>query len=60
MVVLMLVSSQADFQAAFDRASSSLFGVSGAYDKTIADAATNDLFTGSLDPLAMGDDFGRP
>ena len=58
MVVLMLVSSQADFQAAFDRASSSLFGVSGAYDKTIADAATNDLFTGSLDPLAMGDNLG--
>ncbi len=54
----MLVSSQADFQAAFDRASSSLFGVSGAYDKTIADAATNDAFTGSLEPLAMGDDFG--
>lgn len=58
MAVLMLVSSQTDFQAAFDRASSSLFGVSGAYDKTIADAATNDVFTGSLDPLAMGDNFG--
>lgn len=58
MAVLMLVSSQTDFQAAFDRASSSLFGVTGAYDKTIADAATNDLFTGSLDPLAMGDNFG--
>lgn len=58
MVVLMLVSSQADFQAAFDRASSSLFGVSGAYDQTIADAAANDAFTGSLDPLAMGDNFG--
>jgi amino acid transporter len=58
MAVLMVVSSQTDFQAAFDRASSSLFGVSGAYDKTIADAATNDLFTGSLDPLAMGDNFG--
>jgi amino acid transporter len=57
MVVLMLVSSQADFQAAFDRASSNLFGVAGAYDKTIADAAANDAFTGSLDPLAMGDDF---
>jgi basic amino acid/polyamine antiporter, APA family len=58
MVVLMLVSSQADFQAAFDRASSSLFGVSGAYEQTIADAATNDGYTGSLDPLAMGDNFG--
>jgi amino acid transporter len=58
MVVLMLISSQADFQAAFDRASSSLFGVTGAYDKTITDAATNDVFTGSLDPLAMGDNLG--
>src|SRR6266545_5402835 len=58
MAVLMVVSSQADFQAAFDRASSSLFGVTGAYDKTIADAATNDAFTGALDPLAMGDNFG--
>jgi amino acid transporter len=58
MAVLMLVSSQADFQAAFDRASSSLFGVTGAYDQTIADAATNDAFAGSLDPLAIGDDFG--
>jgi amino acid transporter len=58
MVVLMLVSTQADFQAAFDRASSSLFGVTGAYDKTIADAAANDGFTGSLDPLAPGADVG--
>lgn len=58
MVVLMLVSSQADFQVAFDRASLSLFGISGAYDQTLADAAANDAFTGSLDPLAMGDDFG--
>ena len=58
MAVLMLVSSQADLQAAFDRASSSLFGVTGAYDQTIADAATNDAFAGSLDPLAIGDDFG--
>jgi basic amino acid/polyamine antiporter, APA family len=58
MAVLMLVSSQADFHAAFDRASSSLFGVTGAYDKTIADAAVNDTFTGSLDPLALGDNLG--
>ncbi len=58
MVVLMLVSSQADFKAAFDRASSSLFGVTGAYDKTIADAAVNDAFTGSLDPLDLGTDIG--
>jgi amino acid transporter len=33
--------------------------VSGAYDKTIADAATNDAFTGSLDPLALGSNLGE-
>jgi amino acid transporter len=58
MSVLMVVSSQADFKVAFDRASESLFGVSGAYDKTIADAAANDGFTGSLAPLALGDNLG--
>jgi len=58
MVVLMLISSQADFKAAFDRANQSLFGVAGAYDKTITDAAANDSFTGSLDPLALGDNIG--
>ena len=56
MAVLMLVFSQADFQAAFDRANESLFGVAGAYQKTIDDAAVNDAFTGSVDPLAMGTD----
>jgi APA family basic amino acid/polyamine antiporter len=34
-----------------------MFGVAGAYDKTIADSAANDAFTGSLDPLAMGADL---
>jgi basic amino acid/polyamine antiporter, APA family len=58
MVVLMVVSSQADFKVAFDRANVSLFGVSGAYDATIANAATNDAFTGSLEPFSLGDDFG--
>jgi amino acid transporter len=58
MIVLMLVSSQKDFQTAFDRANQSMFGVAGAYDKTIADAAANDGFTGSLEPTAMGDDPG--
>ncbi len=58
MFVLMLVSSQADFKAAFDRASNSMFGVAGAYDQTIADAAANDGFEGSLEPLALGDDLG--
>ncbi len=58
MFILMLTSSQADFKVAFDRASSSLFGVSGAYDQTIADAAANDGFVGSLEPLEFGGDFG--
>jgi hypothetical protein len=31
----MLVSSQADFKVAFDRANENLFGISGAYDKTL-------------------------
>ena len=57
MVVLMLVSSQDQFKTAFDTANQRLFGVAGAYDKTIADAAANDAFTGSLEPLAMGDDI---
>jgi len=39
MFVLMLVSSQADFQTAFDKASSSLFGVSGAYNAVVTAGA---------------------
>jgi APA family basic amino acid/polyamine antiporter len=57
MAVLMLVSSQDQFRAAFDTANMRMFGVAGAYDKTIADAAANDLFTGSLEPLAIGADM---
>ena len=59
MFVLMLISSQADFKAAFDRANQSLFGVSGAYDKTLADAAV-ERRAGSrpLAPTDMGD-IGR-
>jgi amino acid transporter len=61
MFVLMAVSSQADFKAAFDRANENLFGISGAYDKTIAAAALpapDPAFTGSLDPLDLGTDLG--
>jgi amino acid transporter len=61
MFVLMLVSSQADFKVAFDRANLNLFGVSGAYDKTIAAAALpapDPAFTGSLDPFDLGKDLG--
>jgi APA family basic amino acid/polyamine antiporter len=61
MFVLMLVSSQADFKVAFDRANLNLFGISGAYDKTIAAAALpapDPAFTGSLDPFDLGKDLG--
>ncbi len=58
MFVLMVVSSKADFKAAFDRQNQSMFAVSGAYDKTIADAAANDSFTTSLNPDQMGTDVG--
>ena len=61
MFVLMLVSSQADFKVAFDRANENLFGVTGAYDKTIAAAALpapDPAFTGSLDPFDLGTDLG--
>jgi amino acid transporter len=55
MFVLMLVSSQADFKAAFDRSASNLFGVSGAYDQTIADATANDGFgSTTLDAFSFG------
>ena len=58
MVVLMLVSSQDQFKAAFDVANQRMFDVPGAYDKTLADAATNDGFVPTLAPLDMGADLG--
>jgi APA family basic amino acid/polyamine antiporter len=58
MAVLMVISTQDQFKVAFDRANLSMFGVSGAYDATIANAAANDAFSGSLDPLQMGTDLG--
>lgn len=55
MFALMLISSQADFQAAFDREASSLFGVSNAYQATI-DAETGFGYVFSdLNPLSFGD-----
>jgi amino acid transporter len=55
MFVLMLVSSQETFQAAFDREASSLFGVSNAYQSTIDTALANDgLVEGGLDVFAFG------
>jgi amino acid transporter len=46
MFVLMLISSQDQFKTAFDQANVNMFGVEGAYDKTIADATANNFFTG--------------
>ena len=49
--VLMLVSSQADFQTAFDKASSSLFNVSGAYNAIVtAGGGTNT----DINPFGIG------
>ena len=53
MVVLMLVSSQDAFRAAFDREASSLFGVSNAYQSTIdAEAGFGYAFS-DLDPFGF-------
>jgi amino acid transporter len=58
MAVLMLVSSQDQFRAAFDTANQRMFGVAGAYDRTLTDAATNDAFVPTLGPLDLGADLG--
>ncbi|MBI3750824.1 MAG: amino acid permease [Chloroflexi bacterium] len=52
--LLLLVSSQDSFHAAFDKASSDLFGVSGAYQATIDNATTNDGFVAGGSPLDFG------
>src|SRR6478672_13369753 len=54
MFVLMLISSQADFKVAFDRANQNMFGIAGAYDKTLADAAVNDAWVTTLAPTDLG------
>ena len=54
MFILMLVSSQDAFKAAFDREGQSLFGVSGAYQATIDNATTNDAFAAGGSPLDFG------
>jgi amino acid transporter len=59
MAVLLLVSSQDQFKAAFDTANQRMFGIAGAYDQTLADAAANDAFTGSAEPLALPSDMGE-
>jgi APA family basic amino acid/polyamine antiporter len=52
--ILMLVSSQDSFKAAFDREGQSLFGVSGAYQATIANATANDGFAAGGSPVDFG------
>jgi APA family basic amino acid/polyamine antiporter len=54
MFVLMLISSQDTFKAAFDREGQSLFGVSGAYQATIDNATANDAFVAGGSPLDFG------
>jgi len=56
MFLLMLVSSQDAFKQAFDREGQSLFGVSGAYDATIAQGAaqTSNATPTNLDALGFG------
>ena len=54
MFVLLIVSSQDSFHAAFDKASQGLFGVSNAYQATIDNATTNDAFTAGGSPLDFG------
>jgi APA family basic amino acid/polyamine antiporter len=53
MFILMLVSSQDAFKAAFDREGQSLFGVSNAYQATIDKAVANDAFVPGGSPLDL-------
>src|SRR3954465_4641039 len=59
MFVLMLINGQPEFKTAFDRANENLFGISGAYDKTLADAAANaDVpWVHTLAPTDLGGNF---
>jgi amino acid transporter len=57
-LVLMAISNVDAFKAAYDREAAEMFGVSGAYDATIAQAASDEasLYTGSeLNPIGLGD-----
>jgi basic amino acid/polyamine antiporter, APA family len=53
MAVLMLISSQADFKVAFDRANLAMFNVPNAYDATLAASGSE-----TLEPLSLGADPG--
>jgi len=54
MFILMLVSSQATFQAAYDREAQSIFGVSNAYQATIDQAAAQGYTGSELNPTGFG------
>ena len=57
-LVLMAVSNVDSFKAAYDREATSLFGVTGAYDATVAQAASDpaSAYTGSdLNAIGLGD-----
>ncbi|HJP88028.1 MAG TPA: hypothetical protein VJ850_03220 [Candidatus Limnocylindrales bacterium] len=57
-LILMAFTSVDTFKAAYDNAAMSMFGVSGAYDATIAQAAADpaSAYTGSdLNPIGLGD-----
>jgi basic amino acid/polyamine antiporter, APA family len=57
-LILMAVSNVDAFKAAYDREAAEMFGVSGAYDATIAQAASDpaSAYTGSeLNPVGLGD-----
>jgi basic amino acid/polyamine antiporter, APA family len=57
-LILMAVSNVDAFKAAYDREAAEMFGVTGAYDATIAQAASDpaSAYTGSeLNPIGLGD-----
>jgi len=54
MFVLMLISTQENFQAAFDREASTLWGVSNAYQATIDAEAGFGYVLADLDPFGFG------
>jgi amino acid transporter len=57
-LILLAVSNVDTFKAAYDREAAEMFGVSGAYDATIAQAASDpaSAYTGSeLNPVGLGD-----
>jgi amino acid transporter len=54
MFILMVVSSQETFQAAYDREGQALFGVSNAYQATIDQGTAQEVAGGSFDGFGFG------